>query len=185
MKELPASRGKISRMKPLLQRRTPLQLVWLSVASNALIALGFGALFVLSLRLPSDMRIPFTQKLPWLALLLFGLVGDVLAILALRKGGATKRWPETLLVAPRKLLEQPVFSVLGWSLIAASFAVIVFSRGQHLAGSYFFLAPQMGLMHARSALRPPNPAAVNPGLPYPAQPLQSEHWGTPPRLSSN
>jgi hypothetical protein len=118
-----------------------MQLVWISFAANALIVLCFGAFFVLSLRLPQNMRSPFTQKLPLLILLLLAFIGDMLAESALRKGVANERWPEALLVAPKKLVEHPAISVLGWSLIAASFAVMVFSRGQHIAGYYFFLGP--------------------------------------------
>ena len=131
-----------------------MQLVLIRVASNTLIALCFGIFFVLSLRLPQDVRIPFSQKLPCLILLLLGVIGDILAESALRKGVATERWPESLLLAPRKLLEHPVFPILGWSLIAASFAVLVFSRGQHIAGYWFFLAPQMGLNRIQMSLRP-------------------------------
>ena len=168
-----------------MQSRTPTQLVWISVASNALITLCFGVFFVLSLRLPQDVRIPFSHKLPWLILLLLGLVGDMLTTLALRRGIATERWPESLLIAPRKLAEHPAFSVLGWALIVASFAVIVFSRGQHIAGSWFFLAPQMGLIRLRMALRGQNKAMTDTGLPYPTKSLQSEQWGTPPKPFTN
>jgi hypothetical protein len=161
-----------------------MQLVWISIAFNVLVALCFGMFFMLSLRLPQDLRMPFSQKLPWLILLLLGIIGDALAGSALRKGIATERWPESLLMAPRKLLEHPAISVLGWSLIAASFAVMVFSRGQHIAGYYFFLAPQMSLNRLRISLRPPSKAASS-GMLYPAKPLQSEQWGTPPQPSSN
>jgi hypothetical protein len=172
-------------MRPLLHRLTPTQLVWFSVASNGFIALGFGVLFVLSLRLPSATRMPFAQKLPGLALILFGLVGDVLAERALRRGIATERWHDTLLAAPRKLLAQPVVSILSWSLLAAALAVIIFSRGQYLAEFMLFLAPQMGLNRIRISLKQPNSVATDPGLPRPTQPLQSEHWGTPPQPTSN
>jgi len=171
-------------MRPL-QSRTPVQLVWISVASNALIALCFCMLFILSLQLPEGLRLSYLQKLPWIVLLVLGITGDILAQSALRKGVASDRWPESLLVAPRKLAEHPVFSVLGWSLIVASFALLVFSRGQRLAGFYFFLAPQMGLNRVRMSLRSPNKVADTSGLSYPAKPLQSEHWGTPPRPFTN
>jgi hypothetical protein len=172
-------------MRPLLQSRTPTQLVWISVASNALVAVGFGALFVLSLRLPQDVRTPFSQKLPWLVLLLIGLVGDILTTLALRRGIATEQWPASLLIAPRKLLEHPVFKVLSWTLIVASVAVLVFSRGQHLAGYWFFLAPQMGLNRIQFSLREQNKVPAASQLPYPTKPLQSEQWGAPPQPFSN
>jgi hypothetical protein len=162
-----------------------MQLVLISGASNALVALCFGAFFLASLRLPQDLRIPFSQKLPWLVLLLLGLVGDAVAGLALRKGIATERWPESLLITPKKLAEHPAFSVLGWALIVASFAVIVFSRGQHFAGSWFFLAPQMGLSRIRMSLRAQNKVPATSQLPYPAKPLQSDHWGAPPEPFSS
>jgi hypothetical protein len=162
-----------------------MQLVLISVASNALVALCFGAFFLLSLRLPQDVRIPFFHKLPWLVLLLLGILGDVVAGLALRKGIATERWPESLLIAPRKLAEHPVFSALGWLMIVASFAVIVFSRGQHIAGAWFFLAPQMGLSRIRMSLREQNKVPATSQLLYPAKPLQSEQWGVPPQPFSN
>ena len=172
-------------MKSLLQSRTPTQLIWISVASNALMALCFGALFVLSQRLPQNLRIPFSQKLPWLILLLLGLVGDILTTLVLRRGIATKRWPESLLIAPRKLLEHPVFKVLSWTLIVASVGVLVFSRGQHLAGYWFFLAPQMGLNRIQLSLREQNKVPPTSQLPYPTKPLQSEQWGVPPQPFSS
>ena len=177
--------GKLAPMKPLLQSRTPMQLVWLGVASNALIVLCAGVFFVVSSRLPQGARIPFQQKLPWLALIAFGLVGSVLAETSLRKGIATNRWSNTLLVAPGNLVARPVFSVLCWSLIVAPFALVIFSRGQHFGGTVFLLAPQMGLTRLRLLLQPPADAAANSGLSHPAKPLQSEHWGTPPQSSSN
>jgi hypothetical protein len=162
-----------------------MQLVWISIAFNVLVALCFGMFFMLSLRLPQNMRSPFTQKLPWLILLLLGVIGDALAGSALRKGIATERWPESLLVAPRKLLEHPVFPILSCSLFVASLTVAVFSRGQHIAGSWFFLTPAMGLIRVGMPLRPQNKVAASSGLLYPAKPLQSEQWGTPSQPSSN
>jgi hypothetical protein len=156
-----------------------MQLVWISIAFNVLVALCFGMFFMLSLRLPQDLRIPFSQKLPWLILLLLGVIGDALAGSALRKGIATERWPESLLMAPRKLLEHPVVPILGCSLFAASLAVAVFSRGQHIAESWFFLAPAMGLIRIQMSLRPQNKVAASSELLYPAKPLRSEQWGTP------
>ncbi len=171
-------------MKPL-QSRTPAQLVWICVASNALIALCFGAAFLLSLRLPPDVRIPLSQKIPWFAFFLLGIIGDVLAASTLRRGVATERWPESLLIAPRKLLNRPGFSVLNWTLIVAVIAVSGFSTRQNLAGYWFLFAPLMGLSSMRLSLREQKEVPAPSHLPYPESPLQSEHWGTPPQPFSS
>ena len=171
-------------MRPL-QSRTPTQLVWICVASNALIALCFGAAFLLSLRLPPDVRIPLSQKIPWLVLFLLGIIGDVLAASALRRGIATERWPESLLIAPRKLLEHPAFTVLSWTLIVAAIAISGFSPRQNLAGYWFVLAPLMGLSRMRLSLREQNKVPAPSHLPYPTKPLQSEQWGLPPQPFSH
>ncbi len=157
-------------------------MVWICVASNALIALCFGAAFLLSLRLPPDVRIPLSQKVPWLAFFLLGIIGDVLAASTLRRGVATERWPESLLVAPRKLLEHPAFTVLSCTLIVAAIVVSGFSPRQNLAEYWFILAP---LNNMRLSLREENKVPAPSHLPYPESPLQSEHWGTPPQSFSS
>src|SRR5882757_1398552 len=106
-------------MKPLLERRTPTQLLWIIAASNALVSIGFGMPFVQSWQ---HHRVPFSQNLPWFAALLVGFIATLLSEAALKKGVASAQWPEALLVTPRKLLEHPAISVLGWSLFVAFFA---------------------------------------------------------------
>jgi hypothetical protein len=169
-------------MKPLLEGRTPTQLLWIIAASNALVSIGFGMLFVQSWQ---HHRVPFSQNFPWFAPLLTGLIATLLSEAALKEGVASEQWPEALLVTPRKLFEHPAISILGWSLIVASFAAIAFDRGHNIGGAWAFLAPSMSLNRVRVSLRPPSKVATNPGLPYPAKPLQSGHWGTPPRPFSN
>ena len=170
-------------MKPLLEGRTPTQLLWIIAASNALVSIGFGMPLVESWQ---HHRVPFSQNLPWFAALLVGFIATLLAEAALKEGVASDHWPEALLVAPRKLLEHPAISVLGWSLIVASFAAVVFPRGHNIAGSWVFLAPSMSLNRVRVSLRPPGKVATNPRLlPNPAKPLLSEHWGSPPQPFSD
>jgi hypothetical protein len=175
-------RGKLPRMKPLLEGRTPTQLLWIIAASNALFSIGFGMPFVQSWQ---HHRVPFSQNLPWFAALLVGFIATLLSEGALKEGVASEQWPEALLVTPRKLLKHPAISVLGWSLIVASLAAIAFSRGHNIGGAWAFLAPSMSLKRVRVSLRPPGKGPTDPRLlPYPAKPLLSEHWGAPPQTFS-
>jgi hypothetical protein len=167
-------------MKPLLEGRTPAQLLWIIAASNALVSIGFAIPYVQSWQ---RHRMPFSQNLPWFAVTLVGLSATLLSEAALKEGVASEQWPEALLVTPRKLFEHPAISVLGWSLIVASFAAIAFSRH---GVAWAFLAPSMSLNRVRVSLRPPGKVATNPRLlPYPAKPLLSEHWGAPPQPFSD
>jgi hypothetical protein len=167
-------------MSSLLERRTPAQLLWIIAVANALIVSGIAGILVMSWQLPEGLRLPWTAKLPWLALLSPGFIAGILAEVALQRGVAHKQWPEALLATPRKLLEHPAVSVLGWSLIVASFAAIVFSRGHHVSGAWSFLIPQLSIARVQFSLRSPANADDS-SLIYPAKPLQSENWGAPPR----
>jgi hypothetical protein len=170
-------------MKSPLEGRTPTQLLWIIAASNALVSIGFAKPFVQSWQ---HHRVPFSQNLPWFAALVIGLIATLLSEIALKEGVSSEQWPEALLVTPRKLLEHPAISILGWSLIVASFAAIAFPRGHNIGGSWVFLAPAMSLNRVRVSLRPPGKAATNPRLlPYPAKPLMSEHWGAAPQPFSD
>jgi hypothetical protein len=170
-------------MKPLLEGRSPAQLLWSIAASNALVSIGFGMPFVQSWQ---HHRVPFSQNLPWFAALLVGFIATLLSEAALKEGVASDQWPEAVLVAPRRLLERPAVPFLGWSLIVASFAAIAFAHGNHIGGAWAFLAPSMSLNRVRASLRPPGNDATNPRLlPNPAKPLLSEHWGSPPQPFSD
>jgi hypothetical protein len=170
-------------MKPLLEGRTPTQLLWIIAASNALVSIGFGTPYVRSWL---GHRVPPSQNLPWIVALAIGFIGTLLSEAALKEGVSSEQWPQALLVTPRKLLEHPAFSALGWSLIVASFAAIAFSRGQHIGLAWAFLAPSMSLSRVRVSLRPPANVATNRGLlSNPSKPLLSEHWGSPHRPFSD
>src|SRR5438270_6215985 len=170
-------------MKPLLEGRTPTQLLWIIAAPNALVSIGFATPFVQSWQ---HHRVTFSQHFPWFAALLVGFIATLFSEVALKEGVASERWPDTLLVNPRKLLEHPAVSVLGWSLIVASLAAIAFSPGHNIGGAWAFLAPSTSLNRVRVSLRPPSDVPTNPRLlPHPAKPLLSEHWGSPPRPFSD
>jgi hypothetical protein len=176
---------KLPRMRPLLEDRTPVQLLWVIAASNALTSLGFAIPFVQSWQTPPHHRTPFLQEIPWFFAILAGLIATFLSEQSLREGIASEQWSEALLAAPRRLLEHPAFSFLGWSLIVASFAAIAFTRGSGIAGVWMFIAPSLSLSRVRSLLRPRNHANADSQLRTPAKPLQSEHWGTPPGPFTN
>jgi hypothetical protein len=174
-------------MRPLLENRTPKQLLWIIAASNALTSLGFAMIGLLP---PPHHHVAFLRNHSssiWMCFpaILIGLIATLFAEQSLKDGVASEQWPEALLVAPRKLFEHSAISTLGWSLIVASFLMIVFTRSSNVAGAWVFLAPALSLQRISSSLRPrSNPPSDTHPL-YPLKPLQSEHWGTPPRPLSN
>jgi hypothetical protein len=170
-------------MKPLLEGRTPKQLLWIMAVSSGLICVGFGIAFVQSWQAH---HVSFPQKLPWIAALLVGFIATMWSASALKDGIASELWPETVLDAPRKVLKHPAILVLIWSLIVASFVTIDFPRGHPIGGSWVFQALALSLIHARGSLRPPVTVPTNPRLlSYPIKPLLSEHWGAPPQPFSD
>ena len=58
-------------MKPLLEGRTPTQLLWIIAAPNALVSIGFATPFVQSWQ---HHRGTFSQNFPWFAALLVGFI---------------------------------------------------------------------------------------------------------------
>jgi hypothetical protein len=173
-------------MRPLLEDRTPKQLLWTIAVSNALTSLGFAMAWLLSPR----NHVAFLQNHSssrWICLPIMGigLIATLFAEQSLKNGVASEQWPEALLVTPRKLFENQATSALGWSLIAASFLAIVFTRSSNIAGAWVFITPALSLARVRSSLRLRNNPPVDPHPLYPLKPLQSKQWGTPPRPLSN
>jgi len=172
----PFHRGKIPRMKSLLQSRTPTQLLWIIATSNALISFFFGMAFLQSRRV-HHAPLTFSRDLLWLAALAVGFVATLLSEQTLKNGVASERWPEALLITPRKLVEQPTFTILIWLLFVASCASIAFTKADNLAMSWLFLTPAMSLTRVRNSLRPQNRLVEKAALLDPSKPLQSDHWG--------
>jgi hypothetical protein len=152
-------------------------------ASNALISIGFGIAFVQSWQAH---HVSLFQKLPWIAALLVGFIATLLSGTALKDGVASELWPETVLAAPRKVLEHPAILVLIGSLFVTSCATFDFPPGHPIGGSWVFQAVALSLIHARGSLRPPVNVSTDPRLlSYPTKPLLSEHWGAPPQPFSD
>lgn len=168
-------------MRPLLENRTPVQLLWIIAVSNILTSFGFAISFVQSWQPPPHHRTPFLHEISWLVPVLVGIMAMWHSEAALREGVASEQWPEDLLAAARRFMKHPAFSFLGWSLIVAPLAVIVFDRRSGLAGVLMFIVPSLSLSRVQSFLRPRNNAKTDSQLRAPAKPLQSEYWGTPPR----
>jgi TRAP-type C4-dicarboxylate transport system permease small subunit len=161
-------------MKPLLQSRTPTQLLWLVAAANALVVIGFGVLRYRSLHL-----------LLWcsFAAVVFGLVSSLVVEQTLRNGISSDRWPEKLLEAPGKFIASG-FPILCGLLILGSLANVVFSPHQ-VGGTWMFFAPLLTLTRVATCLRP-KPASDRLFQPrVQSKPLQSENWGSPPRPFSS
>jgi hypothetical protein len=162
-------------MKPLLQSRTPTQLLWLIAAANALVIIGFG---VLRYRSP--------HLLLWcsFAAVVFGLVSSLVVEQALRNGISSDRWPEKLLEAPRKFMTSGSPILCGF-LILGSLANVVFSPAHQIGGTWMFFAPLLTLTRVATCLRP-KPASDRLFQPREqSKSLQSENWGSPPRPFSN
>ena len=171
-------------MRPLLQYRTPAQLLWMIGAMNVLVSLGFGVLGVGSRHYPHR-HLPLSVALLSFGAFVLGLIGTLIAESSLKNGIKSERWPDALLDAPRKVVAHAAFSILPSLLIMSSFVDIIFSRSVNLGGAWMFLYPAMSLTRVISALRPRQTNADHRSPMDPPKPLQSEHWGSPPRPFSN
>jgi hypothetical protein len=171
-------------MRPLLQYRTPAQLLWMIGATNVLVSLSFGVLGVGSRHCPHR-HLPFPVALFSFGALVLGLIETLIAESKLRNGIKSERWPDALLDVLRKVAAYPAFFILPYLLIIASFVDIIFSRSGNLSGAWMFLYPAMSLTRVISALRPRQTDADHRSRMDPPKPLQSEHWGSPPRPFSN
>jgi hypothetical protein len=164
-------------MGRLLQNRTPAQLGWIIAASNLLIACSFAMLFVKWLPLWAGLA-SFTG-------IICGFVLELFAEAALRDGIASEEWPDALIATTRRFFTHPALAAAIILLIVASFAVILFWTGRHLAGAaWIFLAPSMSLTRVKAIFSRPRRAASL-GRKDPPKPLQSDHWGIPPQPSSH
>jgi len=112
-------------MRPLLQYRTPAQLLWMIGAMNVLVSLGFGVLGVGSRHYP-HLHLPLSVALLSFGAFVLGLIGTLIAESSLKNGIKSERWPDALLDAPRKVVAHPAFSILPSLLIMSSFC------GHHL-----------------------------------------------------
>ncbi|MGH9596813.1 MAG: hypothetical protein ACRD3K_08465 [Edaphobacter sp.] len=166
-------------MKPLLQSRTPMQLLWIIAAFNALVMIFFG--------------IPWHRGgqhlLLWcsLAAAILGIIGALITEQSLENGISAERWSDSLLNTTRKLTRYPVWFVLIGSLLICALAFMV-TLSLHESGRawmYIWPAMTLTLIRLQSAL---HPKTISNGLLQPierAKPLQSESWGTPPRPFSS
>jgi hypothetical protein len=171
-------------MRPLLQYRTPAQLLWMIGAANVLVSMSFGLLGGVSRHYPHRF-LPLPLALFSFGAVAFGLIGTLIAESNLRNGIRSERWPDALLDAPRKVVSYPAFFILPYLLIIASFVVIIFSRGGNFSGTWMFLYPALSLTRVISALRPLQTNADHHNRMDPPKPLQSDHWGSTPRSFSN
>jgi hypothetical protein len=164
----------------LLRNRTPVQLLWIIAASNLLVAIGFG-----TLALPRRFyHVWHPLLLCSFIIVILGFIGSLIAEQEFKEGIASERWTDTLLNGPRKL--HSAFLVLAGLFIVASI-IIAISSARHFAGAWVFLWPAMCLTRLSNYLRP-KPTSSNGSLLKsiePPEPLDSEHWGTPPRPFSN
>jgi hypothetical protein len=166
-------------MRPLLQYRTPAQLLWMIGAPNVLVSMSFGLHGLVSRHYPHGQHRPLPTVLFSFGALVLGLIGTLIAESSLRNGIKSERWPDALLDVPRKVVAHPAFSVLPYLLIIASFVDIIYSysRSGNFSGAWVFLYPAMSLTRVSSALHPRQTNADHRSRMDPPKPLQSEHWG--------
>ena len=165
-------------MKRLFHERSPSQILWMIAASNVLIAVGFAVPTAMAWHLSSNQRLPFSLKLPWLIVILVGIVGSLLGEVTFSKGVKTDRWPEESLVQPRTVLKHPAMSTLQWALLIAGLLTAIFSR-THTFGLYWiFWATCQSLARVRMNLdRRVEPSSSSGNALFPAKPLRSNQWG--------
>ncbi len=175
------ARATLLRMRPLLQYRTPAQLLWMIGAANVLVSMSFALLGVVSRHYPHRQHRPLPTVLFSFGALVLGLIGTLIAESKLRNGIRSERWSDAVLDAPRKVVAHPAFFILPYLLIIASFVDIIFSRSGNLSGAWMFLYPAMSLTRVTSALRPRQTDADPRNRMDSSKPLRSEHWGSPPR----
>jgi hypothetical protein len=168
-------------MSSLLERRTPAQLLWIVLASNALVVIGFG-----NLALPSWRHRGLSLSLLCsVAAIVLGLVSSLPTERALRDGINSDRWADKLLEGPRSLTASPAFYVLGGLLFLIYLAYVIFSAAHNVGGSLMIFWPLMSLLRVGTYLRPKPPSdRLLPPMDEP-KPIQSGNWGTPPRPFSN
>ncbi len=169
-------------MRPLLQNRTPAQLLWMIAALNILVSMSFGMLGLRLWRLPQSQQLPHSLLWVSFGVLILSLIGDLIAEQNLRDGISAERWPDKLLDGPRKLFAGPAFSILNVFLLVASCAYVFFSHPHNVGGAWAFLYPALSLTRVISAMRKRPSSSTDRLLTRiePPKPLHSEHWKTPP-----
>jgi hypothetical protein len=153
-------------MRPLLQNRTPAQLLRIIAASNLLVAAGFGLMAYPPWHLFKVQRSLPLFLLP-IGIFVLGLISDLLTKQTLKDGVATDYWPDRLLAGPRKLIDPPMFYILsgvfgGAFLICIAYSYHSHYSNHHPTGAFWaFWYPAMSLIHVRSALRPKPPSSMD------------------------
>ncbi len=162
-----------------------MQLLWIIVASNMLVAAGFGMMAYPWWHFLRFQRPSLLVLLSPTGILVLALIMDLITKETLKNGVEGNYWPNSLLNGSRKLVDQPVFSILFGILFGASVLSIVYFFSSHTRTSgaaWVFLYPSMSLTHIRIALRPKPPSSSDflLRLSEPSEPIRSEHWKTPP-----
>lgn len=167
-------------MRPLLKHRTPAQLLWMIGATNVLVSLSFGVLGVGSRHYPHAQHRPLQVALFSFGALVLGLIGTLIA-------GSNLRTALTRSDGPMHCSTLP-----GRSLPTQLFDPPVLAHHCQFCGHHLFAQREFersldvslsGDEPTRviSALRPRRTNADGRSRMDPSKPLQSEHWGSPPR----
>jgi len=121
----------------------------------------------------------FAVKIPAFLAIGLSLVGSVTAENVLQRGIRFHVWPDSLLVAPRRLLSHPALVVITTLLMAGTLLLFVILPFSGPLGTLLLALP-LSLSRARFSLDPPSadPLSTIPrSALYPASPLHSDQWG--------
>jgi hypothetical protein len=166
---------KLPRMGSLLERRTPVQLLWIIGALSALVSLGFGMLT----SHPSK-KLPLIL-LGWaFAAIVVGMIGSLFAEQSLRDGVTSEQWSDSLLARPRKFITHLAAYILECLLFIGFVVYVVSSNFHNFGGGWMFLWPMLTIIRVQACLRPKKPTNLLRPI-EPPKPLQSENWGTSSR----
>ena len=162
------------------QKLGPAALLWSILFSNLLLAVGFGYPSISSHFGIHEMHTGVEQKLPWVLMILVGMVSSLAAERRLNRGLKEEQWTERQLTPVRNLLRSFAVFMLGWALFAGALLAEVLIRSSHVSGvAWSFFGPLFVLNRVRSMFKPEATAPIRlvPPTISEAQPLHSERWG--------
>lgn len=165
-------------MSPLLRNKSPLQLLWLTGLSNAIVTVTVFTLALSKWHLHGG-PIPSSITFRGIVLILLAAIAGIMTESALRNGIKSKSWSDAQLVLPRRVASHPVVWVWAGALFAFMFLCgIVTSLGTSALGT-LVLPASLSLIRVSSILqeRQENGDAPSSLNLYPDKPLRSGNWG--------
>jgi len=161
-------------MKSELQSWSPTELIWAIGASNAITSLTAVLFAILSWR----QALSVSNQRYAMVLVVTGILVGLTAEIALRRGARSRRWPDSVLSAPRRFLEHPALIGFSWSMFLVALLYCIVSPLQNAALAAIFMALPFSFMRADNYLRPRQQVTGggSGAALYSGEPLNSDHW---------